>query len=378
MRLRPIKLFTVFGVPIRLDPTWFLILVLVAGLLANFYFPSRYMGLDGWLYWTLGVVAAIMLFVCVLLHELGHSLAARRNNIAVRGVTLFFFGGISELSEEPSSASAEARVTLSGWLVSAALAVIFFMLARLVKGTSQMALGTQALLEYLCFVNLFLFGFNGLPGLPLDGGRLLRAALWRITGNLRKATYIASRAGVAFGMVLMLFGFFAILSGPKNIVGGLFTGMLGLFLMGAANASYRQVLVRRALEGVPVSEIMSRDLLSVAPSVSLGELVDDYFMRYRFHSIPVMEGDTWLGMVNWDEVRSVERERWADTAAGQVLEREDDISQLSPEDDAVHALGLMAREDVGRVPVVQDSKLVGILTRRDIMRLLSMKTELDK
>lgn len=371
---RSIPLFRVFGIPIRLDLTWFIIFALVAWTLAAYYFPLNVRGLDRYAYWVMGAVTSLMLFVSVLLHELGHSYVAQRLDIPVKSITLFLFGGVSETLDEPKSAYAEFAMTASGWGVSLLLGIVFYAAAALVRGTSQGAVALLAVLRYIGLINVLLFIFNGLPGLPLDGGRLLRAGIWYFTGNIRKATYIASSTGSFFGVLLIVAGVFVLFTG--NLVGGMWFILIGFFLHNGAKQSYQQLVMRRALEGVRVAEVMSADVVTVPADISVLQAVNDYFMKYHYHSFPVMTDGTLVGIVSLHDVRSVDRESWPAKRIGEIAQRDVVDIAVRKDDDVMEAMNRMARFDVGRLPVVEDGHMVGIVSRRDILHVLSVKTGL--
>ncbi|HUS58859.1 MAG TPA: site-2 protease family protein [Planctomycetota bacterium] len=376
MTNRSIPLFRVFGIPIRLDPTWFIIFALVTWTLAAAYFPATFRGLDRWVYWLMGGTASLLLFASVLLHELGHSYAALRLGIPVRDITLFLFGGVSQTLEEPRSARAELIMTVAGWGISFLVAVVFFGISKLIRGTSQQSLAAFAIVRYIAWINLLLFIFNGLPGLPLDGGRLLRAAIWYFTGNIRKATYIASSTGSFFGILLIVSGVLLVFTG--NLIGGMWFVLIGFFLRSGAKASYQQLLMRRALEGVHVSEVMSKSIVSVPSQMTVQDAVNEYFMKYHYHSFPVMDDGRLIGIVSLHDIRERDRAKWQDLKVGEVANTRVVELALHKEDDVMDAVARMSRFDVGRLPVVEDGKMIGIVSRRDIMRILSMKTDLGQ
>jgi len=366
----------VFGIPIRLDPTWFIVFALVAWTLAAAYFPITFKGLDAYVYWIMGAVASLMLFVSVLVHELGHSYAAQKLNIPVKGITLFLFGGVSETLDEPHSAKAELIMTVAGWGLSLLIAIVCFGSTSLVRGTSQFSLAVFAILRYLAWINLLLFIFNGLPGLPLDGGRLLRAAVWHFTGNVRKATYIASTTGSFFGIMLIAAGVLILFTG--NLIGGIWLILIGFFLRNGAKASYQQLIMRRALEGVHVSDVMTQNIISVPAQLSVQQAVNDYFMRYHYHSFPVMEEGKLVGIVSLHDIRELDRAAWETTRIGDIANRRVVDIAMRREDDVMDAVTRMARFDVGRLPVMDDGHMVGIISRRDILHMLSVKTDIGQ
>ena len=371
---RSIPLFKVFGIPIRLDPTWFIIFALVAWTLAAAYFPITFKGLDGYVYWIMGAVASLMLFVSVLVHELGHSYAAQKLNIPVKSITLFLFGGVSETLDEPKSAKAELIMTVSGWGLSLVLAIVCFAASKLITGTAQVSLAAFAIVRYLAWINFLLFVFNGLPGLPLDGGRLLRAGIWHFSANIQKATYVASTTGSVFGVILIVGGVLMLFTG--NLVGGMWFILIGFFLRTGAKSSYQQLVVRRALEGVHVSEVMSQKVVSIPATISVEQAVNEYFMRYHYHSFPVLDDGTLVGIVSLHDIRELDRDTWAGTSIGQIANRKVVELALHREDDLMDAVTKMSRFEVGRLPVIEDGHMIGIISRRDIMHRLSTKTDL--
>ena len=373
---RSVPLFKVFGIQIRLDLTWFIIFALVTWSLASSYFPMVYRNLDTLTYWLMGAAAALLLFVSVLVHELGHSYAARKLNIPVRGITLFLFGGVSETLEEPRSARAELIMTVSGWGISALLALLFFAASTFVRGTTDAAIASFATIRYIGWINLLLFIFNGLPGLPLDGGRLLRAAIWHFSGNIQKATYIASSTGSFFGVLLIVGGVFMFFTG--NFIGGLWFILIGFFLRNGARQSYHQLVMRRALEGVSVGEVMSTSVLTVPANTSVQDAVNNYFMKYHYHSFPVMEDGTLAGIVSLHDVNDLDRKAWPHTPVADIANRDVVELLIHKGDDVMDAMARMAHLDVGRLPVVEDGRMVGIVSRRDIMHILSVKTDLGQ
>lgn len=394
MRDRAIPLFKVFGIQIRLDLTWFIIFALVAWTLASSYFPMVYRNLDTITYWVMGGLSALLLFVSVLLHELGHSYAAQKLKIPVRGITLFLFGGVSETLEEPRSAAAELVMTASGWGVSAMLAVVFLAASGFVTGASDVSVASFGIIRYVGWINLLLFIFNGLPGLPLDGGRLLRAGIWYFTNNIQKATFIASSTGSFFGVLLIVGGVFMLFTG--NLLGGLWFVLIGFFLRNGAKQSYQQLVMRRALEGVSVAEVMSREVITVPADISVQDAVDDYFMKYHYHSFPVMESErlengagggtgvlvagteVLIGIISLHDIRELSREKWPYTVVAEIANRDVVDLSMHKHNDVMDAMARMERFGVGRLPVVEDGRMVGIVSRRDILHILSVKTDLGK
>jgi CBS domain-containing protein len=216
--------------------------------------------------------------------------------------------------------------------------------------------------------------FNLLPGFPLDGGRILRAIIWDYTGDIKKATHTTSRIGSSLGVFLIIFGFFSIFAG--NFIGGLWLAFIGIFLKGAADAGYQQLLTGELLQGIKISEIMTRDLVTIDDSITLDRLVDDYFLKHRYNSYPVVRNGMLLGIVSIHDVNEIPREDWNKINVSKILDSKIINICLSPDDDASSAMSKMVREGIGRVLGLDNGKVVGIVSRKDIMQILKHKIDL--
>jgi len=291
---RRFRIGEILGFEIAIDSSWIIIAALVTWTLAEGWFPSKVEGLDARTYWVMGAVGALGLFAAVVVHELSHSLVARRHGIEMRGITLFLFGGVANMGAEPSTPRAEFQIAVIGPITSVLIAGVFWG-AEVLASAAGAPLTVTAVLSYLAVINLILAGFNLLPAFPLDGGRVLRAILWHTKGSLRRATDIASQVGGGFGLALIALGVLAFMAG--NVIGGVWQALLGLFLRGAARMSYRDLLMRESLEGEPVSRFMRADPVTVAPGITLSELVEGYIYR-DFHKLyPVVDGGRLQGCV---------------------------------------------------------------------------------
>jgi Zn-dependent protease/CBS domain-containing protein len=371
--MKGVKLFRVLGIQISLNYTWFIVFGLIAWSLASGYFPSRYPDLSPSVHWIMGFLGAFFLFLSVLVHELTHSYIAKREGIEVKEITLLFFGGVSQLTKEPEDSGKELKVALGGPLSSLVLAFVFWILSRATLPSPRLILLT-GLLGYLAFINLSLAVFNLIPGFPLDGGRVLRALYWRKTGSLKKATRIASETGKWIGVGIILFGLFLILTG--NLIGGFWFVIIGIFLRSTAEGGFQQVVMKGALEGVKVRELMSREIISVSPSLRINQLAEDFYLTHTHITYPVVEGERVVGMITLKQVKGLPRDKWTEKTVREVMMpiREEII--LDPDGESVEALQKMIRTGEGRLPVVKDGKAVGIITRRDILNLLEIKTDL--
>ena len=367
------KLLSIFGISIHINYTWFIVVVLVAWSLASGYFPQQVPDRSSLIYWGMGFLASIVFFLCILAHEMSHSYMSKKSGIPVPRITLFVFGGVAHISREPGDPGTEFKIALAGPLMSAILWGLFFGLWVLFGTIYETSL-ISALFGILAVVNGVVAIFNLVPGFPLDGGRLLRAYIWKKTGNLNKATFITSQVGKVFAIGLIFLGFFQLLVG--EIIGGMWLIFIGFFLEQAATSGYQQTLLRESLTGTKVKEIMSPDPISVNESISLNELVENFFFKHRFASYPVVKDGKFLGYVTLNHIKHLPRERWDKLRVADVMNTLPPELFLHPEEEAVEALSKMVRSGRGRLPVVDKEKLVGILTRKDVMSFLQIKTDL--
>lgn len=367
-----INLFKLFGFPIRLDLSWIFIAILLTWSLAAAYFPQVHPGLGEQTYWIMGLIGMLGLFASVVLHELGHAIVARKYDLEIRGITLFIFGGVAEMMEESRSAKAEFFVAIGGPLVSLALAIAFWGISGL-----GMPEPVSGVIRYLAVINTVLLVFNMIPAFPLDGGRVLRAILWHFGKSLRKATRTCSRIGSIFGWALIGMGLLQLLAG--YIIGAVWWALLGMFLRGAASSAYQQLLLRRLLEGEPVSRFMRTEPVSVSEDDSLRDIVEDYVYKFHYKTFPVTDDSGRLtGTVSTRQIKDIPREEWGQKRVGDVMESMDDKRTLNPDDDALRALTLMNRHGSSRLMVVRDGRLEGILALKDLMELFSLKIELEE
>jgi Zn-dependent protease len=364
MALPRLRLFRVRGIPVRLDASWFPIALLIAWSLAVQLFPAWRPGLSSTTYWIMGVVGALGLFGSIVVHELAHALVARRHRIPIDGITLFVFGGVAEMGAEPPSAKAELRMAIAGPLASVGIAAVAF------AGSA-----VSVVLAYLGAINLLLAAFNLLPAFPLDGGRVFRALLWRRHGNLVRATRTAANVGKIFGALLMALGGVRFLLG--DLLGGVWSFLIGLFLRQAADASYQQVLVRRAFAHEPVRRFMTVGPISVRPDVTLAQFLDGYVYRYHHKLFPVQDNGRLLGMISTRQLRDVPRADWPFRKVGAVTVPLSDAATVTPDTGALQALGRMRQTGRSRLLVVDHGQLAGVLSARDLLDFLALKLELE-
>lgn len=367
-----IRLGRILGIPIGVNYTWFVALWLLTWSLARSYYPRTFPGFLPSTYVMMGLVSALLLFGSVVIHELGHAVAARRYGIRTRAIVLFLFGGVAQIAKEPPTPASELVVAAAGPATSFLLGGLFWILRAVTTGS---ALG--AIIAYLAGINAALAVFNLVPGFPLDGGRMLRALLWRVTGSLERATRVASRSGQIVAIGLIALGVLGVFMG--NVTGGLWLVLIGWFMDTGAQASYQHVLLREALGGVRVGDIMSREVHSVDPALTLDQVVADYFLRFKHGGFPVVWGDRLLGIITLHDVKEVPKERRAATTVRDAMTPLSSLRTVRPTTSAYDAFARMAQGAIGRLVVVDEGEdLVGILTRSDLLHLIRIRTELGE
>jgi Zn-dependent protease/predicted transcriptional regulator len=363
-----------FGIKFYLDYSWFLIAAILVYELAHDFFPQALPGHSPKLYFAMAIAAALIFFLSILLHELGHSLVSQRCGIPVPRITLLFIGGIAEISREPDTARAELKIAVGGPLVSIALAVLY--------GAGAFAsglMGWQAaaiVLKWLATVNIVLVVFNAIPGYPLDGGRILRSIIWARTGNLRKATYVTTRIGVACSWMLMGLGMILLFQGAWD---AFVFFLVGIFLKSAAETGYANTLYHEVLGGVRIGDVMTRDVVCIPAHTPLNFVVDDFFLTKNHVAYPVVgdEGE-FRGLLRLEYVKELPREKWPYTTAGDLAaEHETAGTSIDAAQPAEYAMKRLLAAGQGRFAVVDKGKVVGIITRHDILHFITIHTELD-
>ncbi len=379
-----IRIGRVFGININIDWSWIFIFLLVTW---NLFltFSQTHPNWSGGLSLILAIIAALLFFSSVLAHELAHSLVARSQGVPVRNITLFLFGGVSNIQREPESARNEFAMAILGPVTSLVLGGILFFLAW---ATAQPRVGftnmvdllprlgpVGALMATIGWINIILGVFNLVPGFPLDGGRVLRSILWAATGNLRRATRYASWVGQAVAWLMILTGIAMVFNVNvpifgAGLIGGLWLAFIGWFLNSAAIQSYQQLVIRDILEGVPVGEMMRVNPQVVEPSCTIGDLIHDHIMTADDHAFPVIDQGRLVGLVTLEDVRKVPREQWTTTTVAQTMTPIEKLVTAQPQEDAADALERLTERDVGQLPVIQEGNLLGLLRRQDIIKWL--------
>ena len=366
----------VLGIEFYLDYSWFLIAALLTYTLTVDVFPAWAPGMKAHLYVLMGSSGALLFFLSILLHELGHSVVSQRCGIPVSRITLLFIGGLAEISREPDNARSELKIALGGPIVSVVLVALFgaaawgFHLATLTA--------PWAVCLFLSVTNTSLVLFNMIPGYPLDGGRILRALLWARTGKLRWSTFITSRIGVGFSWVLVMWGLY--LLAVRHQWNGFVFFVIALFLKSAAESGYSNAVHREVLGGVSVRDIMTPQPVSIPATLPLNLAVDDYFLTNHHVAFPVADGDgEFRGLLRLEYLKSVPREKWPYTTAGDVA-AEQDVSKLSVDAamPAARAMRRLLASGFGRQVVVENGRVVGIITRHDVLHFIKIHTELEE
>jgi Zn-dependent protease len=320
---------------------------------------------------VIGVVTSLLFFASVLGHELTHSLVAMRQGEEVRSITLFILGGVAELKGEPESPFKEFSMAFVGPLSSMVIALFFWAISLAVRDFSQ---PIWALTRYLALINLIVAIFNLIPGFPMDGGRVLRAIIWRVTGNLRKSTRIASTAGQAIAFLFIVFGILLIFS--RAVFNGLWMVFIGWFIHSAAARGYKQVVMKDMLSDIRAKDLMNPEFEAVTPDLLLQELIEEHILRKRQRAFLVFDKGQLEGIICLDDVKAVPRENWASTRVGEIMTPKEKLETVSPEDDGTSVLGRLTGRNVNQVPVVKEGKVEGILCRSDVLQFLQLRTEL--
>jgi len=359
------KLTRLWGIDIEINASWLLVFALFSFSLSQHYFPNQVPGLELSVYWLMGTGTTILIFTSVLLHELAHSLMAIKKGIPIKRITLFIFGGVAQLEREPDQPGVELKIALVGPATSIGLALLCW----LVYFSLPEDLAVSYVFGFLATLNFIVGTINLIPAFPLDGGRVLRAGLWHFMKNLLRATRIAVIIGGVFAFMAIGLGFYMIFQ--LYWIWGLWYIFLGWMLYQSGQASYSQLVFHQTFKGVPVSQVMSPDVHTVSPNLTLDQLVEKFF-QYKFGAFPVTEEGRLIGMVTFNQVREVPLQKWPYTEAAQIMTPLRELVVVSPKTEAVEVMMKMAAGNTGRVLVVENDRLVGILSRTDMMKLINM------
>jgi Zn-dependent protease/predicted transcriptional regulator len=364
----------VFGISLRLHYSWFAIFILVTWALAASYFPAEYPD------WSLttkvaaGIITSLLFFGSVLAHELMHSIVAQRQGLVVKSITLFIFGGVSQIASEPKRAGDEFRMAIAGPLTSLAIGGIFWGIWFWLRGQGGAGEFVGAIAYWLGLINVFLAGFNLIPGFPLDGGRVLRSILWGRSQNLRAATKAASGVGRVIGYMFIFVGIFLIFQG--NWFNGLWIAFIGWFLENAAVGSYRQVALQDIVQGHAAGEIMTRDCVTVRPNLSIAQLVNEHMLTSGRRCFPVADDGRLLGMVTIHNVKAIPRDTWDMKTVREAMTPFENLKWVRPDTDLSAVLQILSEGDINQVPVVQDHNVVGMISRDNILSFIDIRSGL--
>jgi Zn-dependent protease/CBS domain-containing protein len=360
------QLGRIAGIRVGVNWSWLIVFTLIVWSLAAAVFPSQNPGFSDGEYVVLAVVAALLFFVSLLLHEFGHALQARREGVEIEGINLWLFGGVAQFKGSFPSAGAEFRIAIAGPLVSLALGVLFLLVA-LFAGLPNAVDGVAA---WLAYTNLILLAFNLLPALPLDGGRVLRSALWHFRGDLQWATSVAARIGRGFGFLFIGLGVFMLI--VEGAFSGAWLAFIGWFLLQAATAEARYVATRQALDGLRVRDLMIRQPVIVDADLSLGQFMDDVAWSRRYTTYPVLEHDKPVGLLAFRSVASVPRGEWDTRRVRDTMIPYEGVPLLDEDQPAIDALAELSKSDVNRGLVVDNGRLAGLLSITDLARALEV------
>jgi Zn-dependent protease len=360
------ELGRIAGIRIGVNWSWLVVFALIVWTLAATIFPDSNPGLSDGTYLAMAVVAAVLFFVSLVLHELGHALVARREGVEIEGITLWLFGGVAKFKGMFPSAGAEFRIAVAGPLVSLAIGVFFVLIAWI----GDLPEAVDGVVGYLGYINLVLLVFNLIPALPLDGGRVLRSILWQTKGDFRWATNVAAEVARVFAFLFIGVGLAEVFF--LNSFAGVWLAFLGWFLLQAAGAEARYLATRQALGGLRVRDLMVRDPVTVAPDLSLGRFMDEVVWPHRYTSYPVVDDGRAVGLLPFRSVAQVPRTEWDGRSVRDAMLPLEDVPELTEEDDLVDALAKLGSSGVGRGLVVEDGRLAGLLSLTDLSRALEI------
>jgi len=366
-------LFKIAGVQIAIDYSWLVIFVLVLWSLSAGYFPEVHPGYPTSEYWIVGIVGTFLFFASIVIHELSHAIVGNSLGQPVKRISLFIFGGMAHLGHEPTDANAELKIAAAGPLTSFVLGVFFFWIPTLLgfrHGHPMWA----SVFDYLGFINIALGLFNLLPGFPLDGGRILRAAVWARTGDFRRATARAADwgRGIAWGLIAL--GALEIFAGA--LVGGLWLIFIALFLKGAASSSYQGIIMEQVLGGARVRDLMVRDPEVIDAGTTVAAAVNEHFAHHGYTGFPVVEDGRPVGMLAIAQIRDCPAAERAAKRVAEVMKPINQALEIGPDATLAQALRQMSEAETGRLLVIENGRLIGLITRSAIAHFIMVRNEL--
>ena len=366
MKRNQIYIGKIKGISVGLDYSWFLVFIMVTWILAGSYFPSQFKGWSSFEYWFAGAVTSVLFFLSVLLHEISHSIVAEKYNIKVNQITLFIFGGIAEIKEEPKSSAQEFWISIAGPLMSLTIAVVSYLISRISPENSQL----YAIFNYLFEINLILTLFNLVPGFPLDGGRVFRAIVWSVTKDFQRATTIAAMVGRFFGFIFILIGFFLMMKGA--VIDGIWIAFIGWFLESAALAQLQKQVLYKLLSGKTVEDAMSKAFALLPANTTIQEFIDNEILLRNRRFFIVEEGGTHIGFVTIHAIKSVPKHQWETTTVKEIMTPMNEVKKTTPSEPLLDALKQMDKDGVNQLPVFDENdRIIGIISRENILSLLN-------
>ena len=370
-----LNLGKLFGIQFRLHYTWFIIFVLITVSFSWQIFPIDYPGGTQLLYWVMGIVTSFLFFASILAHELAHSLVGRANNIPIKSITLFIFGGVAQMTREARSAGAELKMAVAGPACSLAIAGLFYSVWFF---TRNAIVPVTAMAFQLAYINVALAAFNLIPGFPLDGGRVFRSILWQVTGNYERSTRIATWVGQGTGYLFIIGGILVVFLQPFGLdwFSGLWLAFIGWFLENAASVSYRQAQWRGALQGLTASQVMTSDYPVIPLSITVSQLVQGYIFTSGHGCFLVADEGGVRGILTLPNIKSVSQPNWGVTQVKEIMTPFDKLKIAHPDQDALSILEQMDESNINQMPVVSEGRVIGLITRDNLIRLLYTRSQL--
>ncbi len=363
-----IRLGTIRGIPLQISASWLIVFVLFLWTFAASYYPDRYAGWTSQAYFAAALVTVVLFFASIILHELGHATIAARSGIRTRSITLLPIGGIAEIEREAEKPGEEFAIAIAGPVTSALLGGIFIGLHFLLRPINVPLRGITA---YLGIVNLFLAIFNLLPGFPMDGGRVLRAAVWGATKSYARGTQVAARVGSFVAYVFIFFGVTLLFRG--QIANGIILAFTGWFILTNAQASIQQLTLQRGLGSVTVDQVMSRQFPTIQARQILAQIVSETFLARNSRAAAIEDEGRFVGLLTLADVMRVPQEQWLSVRAHAVMIPTGQLATSKPGESALAALERMQEGDYNQLPVIADGQMIGLLTRNDILRFLQLR-----
>ncbi|MDD3520874.1 MAG: site-2 protease family protein [Actinomycetota bacterium] len=372
IRKNSFKIFRIAKIDIRIDYSWFVIFALIVYFFGFSYFPRVLPGTSIWLIIIITIISALLFFFSILFHEVSHSITSIRKGIPVKQITLFIFGGIAQIENEPDTPAKEFQISIAGPAASYFLAIVFgavWALSRQVPAIMEPA-------KYLTIINIALGTFNLLPGFPLDGGRVLRSIIWKFTNNFEKATIIASNIGRGIGFAMIAVGIVYIFLGA--FFNGVWLIFIGWFLQSAAAQTYSQVALERSIKGIKVKDVITTEIIAVSKDITVRELIDDWFLKYKYGKFPVIDknnNDRYIGIITLNDIKELPRDKWDITTVGEIVNTYIEEDKVEMDTELYEAVKKINTGNISALVVIKNGRLEGLLTKTDIMQFVRIKSE---